>query len=496
MNSALFTFLPLGLVITWGILLLLLGAFLPNERRSLLTSVAALGAAVSGVATLFSYQQMLKAGGTFAPLGNFYVLDTFAVFFHLLSLFALLVTVLISSFYLERENLQRGEYFALLFFSVSGMMILASSKELMTLFLGLEIMSMSIYTLVGYQRASQRSNEGAFKYFLLGSLASAILLYGIALMYGVTGTTQLAGLRDYFLSRPHTPLSGLAMIFMLSGLGFKIAAVPFHTWTPDAYEGAPMPITGFMATAVKAGVFALLIRVLGEGLVDLRAYWVDLIAILAAVTMLVGNMMAFVQTSFKRMLAYSSIVHTGYLLVGVTALSNQSNNQAVSALLYYLLIYVLSSLGVFAALTLLSARREAHTKLSDYAGLASEYPFAAFALSLFMLSFIGVPPLGGFFAKYYLFATTLGAQQVLLTGFAILNSILAIAYYLRVVTTLYMQPTGEHWAQQQARPVAITAVLAITALAVFWAGFGPFNLGVFPGINSLMNWLQTASLVG
>jgi NADH-quinone oxidoreductase subunit N len=195
MNSALFTFLPLGLVITWGILLLLLGAFLPNERRSLLTSIAALGAAVSGVATLFSYQQMLKAGGTLAPLGNFYVLDTFAVFFHLLTLFALLVTVLISSFYLERENLQRGEYFALLFFSLSGMMILASSKELMTLFVGLEIVSMSVYTLVGYQRTSLRSNEGAFKYFLLGSLVWCD-------WHHPTGRAA----RLFLVARPYTPV--------------------------------------------------------------------------------------------------------------------------------------------------------------------------------------------------------------------------------------------------------------------------------------------------
>lgn len=507
-------YLPLVLCVLSGILLLLMQAFLKHSQRHLLNYVALLGMGVVGLSTVISVKTLGEIGtGVIALpaelksqiLSHYTFLDSFSLFFYLVLIVGAFLTLLSSTSYLERENLVRGEFFALIFFALSGMMVMVSADHLMTLFVGVEIMSMAVYILVGYQRKSLFSNEGAFKYFLLGAMASAILLYGIALTYGTVGSLDLVDIRNHYTTgNMLQPLGAVGMLLLIGGMAFKVAAVPFHTWAADAYQGAPTPVTGFMATLVKTAAFALILKVLGEAFLPLRVQWVEAVALLSALTMFVGNVMAFTQTNFKRMLAYSSIVHTGYLLMGVAALTLQNTNQIRAAMGYYLLIYVFSSLGVFAILSYLSGRGEKRQLISEYAGLSKSHPWISAALALFMLSFIGVPPLGGFFAKYYLFTETLRQASgdtfmVALVGFAILNSILSIAYYLRVVTTLYMLPAVETEAEGEASPagmpssLALNAVLTVTVLITFWTGFAPVNLfNVIPGLTPLIAWLQQA----
>ncbi len=495
-------FVPLSLAIIFGISQLLMQVFVPAERRVWLSYVGMLEMSFLGLATVLCYTGRaylpgLSPADQNVALQSYSFLDGFALFFYLLLIAAGFVTILSSSFYLEREGLPKGEYYSLIFFSLAGMMILASAGDLMTLFVGLEIMSMAVYILVGYRRNSERSNEGAFKYFLLGSMASAILLYGIALTYGTTGTVDLQGIQRFYSSNSMGPLGGVGLLLLLGGLAFKVSAVPFHNWAPDAYEGAPMPITGFMATAVKAAAFALLLKVLGEAFIVVRSYWVEAVMALAAVTMITGNVLAFVQQNIKRMLAYSSIAHTGYLLMGVASLTLDGESQVRAAILYYLFIYVMSSLGVFLALTYLSSKDEAVQNIDDFAGLSKAHPFSALMLALFMFSFIGVPPLGGFFAKYFLFGEALRQQQTLLVAFAILNSILSVAYYLRIVGVMYLKEPVAFWnTPLPQRPASIAFMLGLSGIITIWAGFGPVNLlGLIPGLMPLVEWLKIATVM-
>jgi NADH-quinone oxidoreductase subunit N len=486
-------FIPFALPVFWGLLVLLLGVFLAPKQRYILSHLSLVGVALVSLSAIMAYKALAPNSEI---LAGYLVLDTYFLFFALLLTVATFITVLSATYYLEREGLVKAEFLALLFFCLSGMLLLTASRDLITLFVALEIVSMSVYVLVGYDRENIKANEGAFKYFLLGSMASALLLYGIALLYGSVASTRLYTIHHYFSTHVHEPLAAMGLLLVLVGLAFKVAAVPFHTWSPDAYEGASIPVTGFMATAVKAAIFALLIRVLAEGFISLKTYWIEVLAVLSVLTMLTGNILAFTQRNIKRMLAYSSIAHTGYLLMGLTALTLQPGNEAVPALLYYLFIYVFSSLGIFTALTWLSSQNEELVEISDLSGLAKAYPLTAFGLALLFFSFIGVPPLGGFFAKYYLFLTTLQAHQTFLVGVAVLASILSIVYYLRIVMVMYMEPTAEHWQVPRIRPITLGAVLGCCSFAVLWAGFAPVNfLNVFPGLMPLLEWLQHTSLI-
>lgn len=495
-------FIPLTLAIIFGCLQLLLQVFVPARRRNILTYSAVVEMAFLGLVSVMAYTakgrlQMLPPDMQSAGLQSYGFLDGTALFFYLLLITAGFVTILGSAYYLEREDLAPGEFYSLLFFALAGMMVLVSSGDLISLFLGLEIMSMAVYILVGYRRNEIRSNEAAFKYFMLGSLASAILLYGIALTYGVTGSVTLDAVQRHYLSQPMSALGGVGMLLMLAGMAFKVAAVPFHSWAPDAYEGAPMPITGFMATAVKAAAFALLLKIFGQAFIGVRSHWFELVTLLAAVTMITGNLLAFVQQNIKRMLAYSSIVHTGYLLMGISALSLDTETQIRAAILYYLFIYVISTLGVFLALTYLSAKGEKLQQIEDFAGLARSHPYSAAMLALFMFSFIGIPPLGGFFAKYFLFSETLRQHQGLLVAFAILNSLLSVAYYLRLVSVMYMKPANPVWSQSpQVRPTALAVIVGLTGVITLWAGFAPGNLlGLIPGLVPLVEWLRVMTVL-
>ncbi|MBI6547002.1 MAG: NADH-quinone oxidoreductase subunit N [Cyanobacteria bacterium NC_groundwater_1444_Ag_S-0.65um_54_12] len=508
-------YLPLMpfLVVTGGGLLSLL---LMGPRKQ---TAAAIGRytftfGVLLTALLFALRQWFGQSGAFRLnfFGGAIVIDNFSTFFAILVLLCGLVTVLVALPYAHQERMDHPELHSLLLFAISGMLLLGSSKDLLVLFLGLEIMSLAIYALVGLRRHDLKANEATLKYILLGAFSSAFLLYGIALCYGFSGSTQLDRIATVISSLPpgSYPLYLLALSLLLAGLAFKIAAFPFHMWAPDVYEGAASPITGFMAAAVKVAAFAMLLRLaLGE-LITGEFFAVNVIWWLSVLSMFVGNTLALVQQSVKRMLAYSSIAHTGYLLVGLTGVTTQQPDGATAALVY-LVAYAITSIGAFACVTYLAQRNEQLLRLEDWAGMARRHPWIASAMTICLLSLIGFPPTVGFFGKYLLFSAAIQSGQLTLALLGILNSILAIWYYLRVVVVMMMKepvttgpvaPSEEKIAGKSLPPpgglrwgAGIGAIYA--ALFLIWAGIGTFTLGIFPGAVPLFNWawLSIASLL-
>ena len=379
------------------------------------------------------------------------------------------LTVLLSFEYLEREQLLVPEYYVLLVFATLGMMLMGGAADLMVIFLGLELMSIAVYVLAGIDRRNPRAAEAALKYFLLGAFASGFLLYGIALIFGVTGTTNLAliGLQIGLLDAASHPMLLVGAALLLVGFGFKVAAVPFHMWAPDVYDGAPTPISGYMATAVKAAAFAALFRVVGEALLAADV-WREIVSGMAVVTMVAGNLIALAQRTFKRMLAYSSVAHAGYLLVAVAA----GSPAGASAFVFYLVAYTLMTLGAFAVLAAKGRRGESDVRIDDLAGLAQTRPWLAVLLSLCMLSLLGFPPTAGFLAKWYVLVAAVEAGQWWLAAALVLTSVVSAGYYLPVIMVMYMRP--------EASPEAHTAVrvggLARTALAAAAAGLIVFGI--------------------
>jgi NADH-quinone oxidoreductase subunit N len=396
--------------------------------------------------------------------------SSYSAYFELLVLIASAMTALISVEYAADERLPGAEYYALLMFAALGMMLMAAADDLIVIFLGLETMSIAVYALAGFLRRDPRSSEAALKYFLLGAFSTGFLLYGIALIYGATGSIKLEPI-EAALSRPATDnallLSGLGLL--LIGFGFKVAAVPFHMWTPDAYEGAPTPVTGFMAVGVKAAAFAAFVRVFMVHLWPLGPQWTTVMWVMAVLTMTVGNLAALVQTNIKRMLAYSAIAHAGYILVGMAAVDSP---RAGGAILYYLLGYAFTNLGAFAVVVALERRGARHDDIADYRGLATRHPMLAAAMALFMLSLTGVPPLAGFFGKFYIFSAALDAHLVWLTVIAVLNSVMSAYYYLSVLIAVYAREGGVEPGPMRARP-ALVAALVIAAI-------GTVVIGLFP----------------
>ncbi len=479
--------LPLLMTVVFGLFLPLLAAFVPAEKKNAImgwTSLAAIGA-TAGVATA----QLMGNPSSESIFSGLFAMDSYALFFTLLFLACGAITTLVAIYYLPREQMAHEEFYALMFFAISGMIVLAGGTNLISLFLGVEIMSMAVYALAGFRRWSLRSNEAVLKYFFLGAFSSGILLYGIALIYGATGTTSLAGIAEWLgqSGNPMRPLFLIGMGLSLIGMGFKVAAAPFHSWTPDVYEGAPAPVTGFMSTAVKAASFAFFLRVLQVGFMPAKMEWVHVIAGLAVLTMFTGNILAFVQTNIKRMLAYSSIAHTGYLLMGLAALSSNPENNAGTAVLYYLVAYSLTNLGLFACIAFLSKQGEKLTNIEDYAGVARKYPVLALAIMVCMFSLIGLPPTAGFFGKYYLFTAVIQQGFAWLAIIGIINSILSVYYYLRVVVVMYMKEPQNDWTGVSGLKLT-WAASTLCVVAILWAGIGSFNLlAVFPGAEPLLS---------
>jgi NADH-quinone oxidoreductase subunit N len=477
--------LPETIWCVFGVLMMLLQPFTKN--RHVLSFFAILGTVLGTSATLFATSSV----GTGSAFGGLIQMDAFAVFFHLLVGGVAILVVLAAESYLEREGLESAEFYALVLFATAGMGVLASAQELLTAFIGLEMSSISSYVLAGYRRDSLKASESAMKYFLLGSFATAFFLYGIALVYGVTGTTNLAlmGAAD-----TSSTLLKLGLALILIGLGFKVAAAPFQVWTPDVYEGAPTPVTALFAAGPKAAAFALLLRIFAT-VPAATHFWFWAFWILAVLTMFVGNLGALVQTNVKRLLAYSSIAHAGYILVAFAAVTYLAGTDtgaapAYAAVLFYLLSYALVKLGAFTIVSQLGGAGEKHLSLDDYAGLGRRQPVVAAALSLFLLSLLGLPVTAGFFGKFYVFKAAVNSHLIWLAVLMAVNSIIGAYYYFRLIVVMYMREPNLESGPAPAVvgfPIAVNVVLAVTAL-------GTVYFGLFP--SRVLNFVLQSNLLG
>lgn len=493
-TDALIAASPLLVIALGGLLLMVAEAFTKRHREehesrsagpssdlAMGTAITLLAGAVLSAAVWFAGPESLPGARALAP---YLMLDRFTLFFSFVLCVGGALAALLAGGYLPEHRLDRGEFYPLLIFSTLGGILLLAAGDLLSLFLGLETMSLGVYALTGFRRASPRSTEAALKYFLLGSFAAALLLYGGALIYGATGHTDFAGIRAAIArpaagaqgANPAVLLVGVALV--VAGLAFKVSAVPFHMWTPDAYEGAPTPATTFMAVAVKSAAFGTLVRVLVEAFGDpaLASWgsgWPPVVALLALLTMTVANLIAGRQESVKRMLAYSSIAHAGYVLVGVVSTMKLSED-AQASVLFYLLAYTASTAGAFGALILCGSRGAEAVSYEDLSGIGRRHPGAALAFSLFLLSLAGVPPTAGFFAKFYVVKAAVGAGFYALSVVLVLNSVLSAYYYLRVLVFMYMrEPAPGAPIARPMRSGYVTAALVVAGVLVLLLGIWP-----------------------
>lgn len=454
------------LVVFGTALLMLILGFLSKKERG--NDVALLG--ILGIIAAI-WLSVSMWGLKEQAFSDMIIVDPFSLFFKIIFLVAAGFTILISLQYLAQEGIEHYEYYVLLLFSTLGMMIMVSGRDLVVIFLGLETMSIAIYILAGFRRENVKSNESALKYLLLGAFSSAFLLYGIALIYGAAGTTNLQGIADFFrehsfLSHSKMPLIGMGLLIV--GFGFKVASVPFHMWSPDVYEGAPSPITGFMAVGVKAAAFAAFLRIFFYGLPVLQESWTPILWVLAVVTMTLGNVVAIAQENIKRMLAYSSIAHAGYILVAMVA----GNELGQVSIIYYLLAYTFMNLGAFAVVVLYGRKGEENVAIEDYRGMGLRHPILGAAMAIFMFSLAGIPPTAGFVGKFYVFSAAIQAGYIWLAIIGILNSAVSVYYYFRVTVKMYMQDPEKELPPLSFRPAMVVALIL---MAVF-----TLKIGILP----------------
>ncbi len=484
MSTNLLTLLPELILTLTAVLVMLFEPLLaPGASRKPLGWLAVLGAVGSGAAALCQLQFVNRLGAVTGFYGTVQV-DAFSIFFHLLIASVVAATLLASLDYFHPTQVSHaGEYFALVLFGAAGMMFMTSSVELLMVFIGLEISSISTYILAGFRKGRATASESAIKYFLLGSFATAFFLYGIALCFGATGSTTIAAV-SAGLTVTRTPLFGwLAVGMVLIGLGFKVSAAPFHVWTPDVYQGAPAPVVGLMSTAPKAAAFAVLLRFLFDAAPQYRTHWAPLIAIMAVASMTIGNLGALMQSDAKRLLAYSSIAHAGYLLVAFTA----TEHLAVSAACFYTAAYAAMNVGAFIVLTQLSGFDEKLRTIDDLTGLALRRPVLSAFLAFFLLSLIGIPFTGGFFGKFYVFSAAVHSGYTWLAIVGLANSGLACFYYLRLLAALYARPVADTVGDTPTpRSITFPAALALTATAA-----ATLFLGILP--NRVLNLTQRAT---
>ncbi len=475
---------PIIVLTLFSLGILCLDLFLPARHKQYSSIPALAGLLLAGYATL-QIQRVLPATGE--PLRAFFgtmVLDPFSLYFFYLFLVGAAVAVLISIKYLEIERENHGEFYALLLFAVIGMMCMAAGYDFVLLFIGLELMAMSTYILVGFLRSNRRSNEAALKYLLLGVFSSAIFAYGLSLFYGLSGSTNLGvianSLGQRIAANPRDPIVMLALLMTLAGMLFKIAAAPFHMWAPDVYEGAPTSVTGFMSVSVKAAGWALMLRVLLFGLYPLRELYVPVLIFTALLTLTAGNLAAVSQTNTKRLLAYSSIAHVGYMLLGLVASDGVTNRTGIKGILFYLLVYTFMNLGAFAVLTSLRRRNIVGDDIEDIAGLAHKAPVEAALMLVFLLSLAGIPPFAGFFGKYFIFLSLIETGHYTLAAVAVLYVVVGLYYYLRVANAMYMRkPTS-------AEPVAGAPGMNV---ALYFSAAATVVIGLFPNLFiQAVNW--------
>ncbi len=467
----LYAVMPQIFLVSAATVVLIVGLF-ERFRRG----IPYLGLLLLAVCAIAAINQLGQGPVSFSDTSSMMVSDDFGLVATLVFIAGAMLTVLISISYAEVRSIDRGEYYALLIYAVSGMSMMAASTDLFTFFLGLEVLSISLYVLIGFEHRDAGSNEGALKYFLLGAFASGFILYGMALLYGASGSTEydaiartLAGERsdaaDLLL------LGGLGLL--LVGIGFKISMVPFHAWTPDVYQGAPTPVAAFLSTGSKAAAFVVLIRLLGSVFPGLQMEWVPLVSVLAVLTIAVGNILALVQSNLKRLLAYSSIAHAGYML-----LPFMSNSQdAGASIVFYLIVYTAMNLGAFGVLAVLSTRGFTCSTLDDLAGLGSRHPLLAAIMAVVMFSLAGIPPTAGFMAKFYLFSAVVAGGYIELAVIGLLFSGVSLYYYLRVVVWMYMRPAAEAPADAAGRlSYSGMTALCLSALAILAVGVFPSEL--------------------
>lgn len=448
--------------------------FKEHESRGFLALISLIGLALA------AGEAVALWGARESAFGDAIVVDHFALFFTLIFLLVAALTIMASIHYVRLTGIHEGEFYSLVLFATVGMIVMAAANDLLVFFLGLETMSVAVYVLSGMWRSSARSSEAAMKYFLMGAFATGFLLYGIALIYGATGSTNLNQIGDFLVEQPREwPLYLVGGGFLLLiGFAFKIGAVPFHFWVPDVYEGAPTPVAGFMAVAVKAAALAAWVRVLTHKLSPLDADWTVPLWIVAIATMTLGNLLAIGQTSVKRMLAYSSIAHAGYLLIAIVV----GEEWGGMPLLYYAAAYALMTFGAFAVLGCLAESGDARENYRDFAGLGFRRPLLGLAMSIFMLSLAGFPPLAGFVGKFYVFRSAVLAGYLGLAIIGVLNSLLSVVYYLRVIVSMYMEEGGaEGRSFRQAPYVYIAVCIALLGTVYF---------GILPGVA--LNWSRIA----
>ena len=461
--SSLTAIVPMVCVAAAAIAAMLAEAFRRPGERMPIGPLGAIGLTGAALASLMLWDRNMQSFGVV-------VADNFGLFVTWVLIVVGLLSLAISVPTLDRHGLPRGEYYALMLFAISGMMLMATASDLLVIFLALEILSLAVYVLTGIRRNSPAATEAALKYFLLGAFSSAFFLYGIAFTYGVTGSTSLERVGSVLAAQAlsPTPMQLMAVGLLLVGFAFKVSAVPFHMWTPDAYEGAPAAVTGFMSTGVKAAAFAAFARVFLSAFEPLSGAWADLVWGIAAATMILGTVVGVAQTNVKRMLAYSSIAHGGYLLVALVA----ANDLGKGAILFYLLVYAVTNVGAFGVIAVLDTAARPNDRLSDYAGLWQTRPGLATLMTIFLLSLGGFPPLGGFIAKWYVFSAAISAGYTWLAIIGVLTSVVSVFFYLRIVVMMYMTP-ADSAVEIPAVPRLAGAALVVSAVLVFYLGVLP-----------------------
>jgi len=467
--------LPITLLTLFALGILLIDLMIPAEEKWVNAVIAFIGVLFAGRA-VYNVQSWLNNGGSASGFMRTLLVDRFALYFFYLFLAGTAITIFMSVRYMKTEHENHGEYYTLMLLSVVGMMCMAAGLDIVLIFIGLELMAISTYVLVGFLRRDRRSNEAALKYLLLGAFSSGIFAYGLSLLYGMTGKTNLIEisrqLTQILAKDPHNPVAVIALLTTMTGLLFKIAAVPFHQWLPDAYEGAPTCISGFMSVAVKAAGWAMLLRILLWGLFPMRSTWVPVLVFVSIATMTGANFAALTQTNTKRLLAYSSIAHVGYMLLGLIAgTATELSLDGVKGILIYLLVYTFMNLGAFGVITSLRQRNIIGDELDDLNGLYARAPVEAVLMLIFLLSLAGIPPLAGFWGKYFIFLSLIGSGHYALASLAVLYSVFGLYYYLKMANAMFMGQPEERGVV--AVSWTMRAWLGVTALATIYIGILP-----------------------
>jgi NADH-quinone oxidoreductase subunit N len=477
MGDDLIYLIPQIILVLAGVAIMLLEPFTAGEHKSRLGRIAVLAAVAAALSIGSRWNDPPRL-----ILNDMLTVDNFYIFFQWLFAIILAVCVLVSLKFNERESINRGEYYSLLLFACSGMSLMAASNDLILTFIGIEILSIATYVLAGFKRNDIRSSESALKYFLLGSFATAFLLYGIALIYGATGSTNYQAIRELVaLQGSYQTTALIGMGLLLVGFGFKIALVPFHSWAPDVYEGAPTPVTAFMTVGPKAAGFAALIRVLVEAVPFLADKWSPILWGLAILTIVLGNTVAVVQTNVKRMLAYSAIAHAGYILVGIVT----NSDAGFSAVLFYLVAYTIMNLIAFSVILSMSGPGDTRVLLNDYVGMARKAPFAAAALSFSLISLAGIPLTGGFIGKFYLFSAAIKNGFIGLAVVGVLGSVVSVFYYFRLLVLMYMKEPESTAPDTESIPWLVRVIIVAGVVGILWLGIFPDSILTFANYSIL-----------